>query len=332
MVLSGTLVELILPIMYMFGKFVGMNSSQLREALVYDAMLEVAKHGNVDFINAMRKANHDLLLAMDNHGRDIFSYAVIHRKHNVFQFMLTFSENKDIINYRRDMFGNNLLHLAAHLGPLSDLNRRSGAAWQMKREIDWFKAVEEVVHAKCREAKNDEGKKPKEIFIETHKELMKDGEKWIKETAGTFAIVGVLVITVMFAAIFTVPGGLHQDTGIPIFIKDKRFTVFIVADAISLLASIFTVFIYIDLQTSSYAPTDFLRRLPTKIMSGLGCLSLSLVSMVIAFCAALGIVLQKSLLYKHIFVGVVILAPFSFRLPFNFALYCIARRHRACRH
>ena len=31
---------------------------------------------------------------------------------------------------------------------------------------------------------------------------MKDGERWAKETAGTFAIVGVLVITVMFAAIF----------------------------------------------------------------------------------------------------------------------------------
>lgn len=61
------------------------NSSQLRDALVYDAMLEAAKHGNVEFINDMREANHDLLWAMDNHGRDIFSYAILHRKHNVFQ-------------------------------------------------------------------------------------------------------------------------------------------------------------------------------------------------------------------------------------------------------
>ncbi|XP_014519686.1 uncharacterized protein LOC106776729 [Vigna radiata var. radiata] len=280
-----------------------LNSSQLQDALVYDAMLEAAKHGNVEFINAMRKANHDLLLAMDNHGRDIFSYAVLHRKHNVFQFMLTLSENKDIINYTTDMFGNNLLHLAAHLGPLSNLN----PALQMQREVQWFQAVEEVVHVKCREAKNDEGKKPKEIFIETHKELMKDGEKWIKETAGTFAIVSGLVITVMFAAVFTVPGGLHQDTGIPILIKEKQFTVFIVADVISLLASIITVLIYIDVQTWHHAPRDFLENLPTKIMSGLGCLSLSLVSMMIAFCAALGIVLQKSSLYKHFYVGIVIL-------------------------
>ncbi|WVZ09581.1 hypothetical protein V8G54_014111 [Vigna mungo] len=288
--------------------------SQLRDALVYDAMLEAAKHGNVEFINAMREANHDLLWAIDNHGRDIFSYAVLHRKHNVFQLMHTLCRNIDIINYSTDMFGNNLLHLAAPLGPLSDLNLRPGAALQMQREIQWFKAVEEVVHVKCREAKNEEGKKPEEIFIETHKELLKDGEKWAKETAGTFAIVGGLVITVMFAAVFTVPGGLHQDTGKPLSIKEKAFTVFIVADVISLVASIITVLIYINLQTSRYAPTDFLQRLPIKIMSGLGFLSLSLMSMMIAFCSAVGIVLQKSWLYSHFFVGIVILAGIPFIL------------------
>ncbi|WVZ09144.1 hypothetical protein V8G54_013674 [Vigna mungo] len=276
-----------------------LNSSQLRDDLVYDAMLEAAKHGNVEFINDMREANHDLLWAMDNHGRDIFSYAVLHRKHNVFQLMHTLCGNKDIINYSTDMFGNNLLHLAAPLGPLSDLNLRPGAALQMQREIQWFKAVEEVVHVKCRGAKNGEGKTPEEIFIETHKELMKDGEKWIKETAGTFAIVGVLVITVVFPVVFTVPGVL--DPGIPFWAMEDRFTVLIVADVISLLASIITVLIYIDLQTSRYAPTDFLKRLPIKIMSGLGFLSLSLVSMMIVFCAALGI-------------GVVILTGFTFIL------------------
>jgi len=115
------------------------NSSQLQEASVYDAMLDAAKHGNVEFINAMRDANHDLLWAMDKHGRDIFSYAILHRKQNVFQLMHTLCGNKDIINYRTDMFGNNLLHLAAHLGPFSDLNLRPGAALQMQREIQWFK-------------------------------------------------------------------------------------------------------------------------------------------------------------------------------------------------
>ena len=177
--------------------------------------------------------------------------------------------------------------------------------------------MKKVVHPKCREARNDEGKKPREIFIETHKELMKDGEKWAKETAGTFAIVGVLVITVMFAAVFTVPGGYHQETGVPIFINEKSFNVFIVADLVSLFASIISVLIYVDIQTSRYSETDFLLNLPTKIMAGLGFLSLSLGSMMVAFGAALAIVLQKSREYQNLFVTVVVLAsvPFILLLP-----------------
>jgi len=175
-------------------------------------------------------------------------------------------------------------------------------------------AVEEVVHLKCREEKNNEGKKPREIFIETHKELMKDGEKWAKETAGTFAIVGVLVITVMFAAVFTVPGGYNPDTGVPIFVNKGAFTVFIISDVVSLFASIISVLIYVDIQTSRYAEIDFLQRLPLKIMSGLGFLSMSLVLMMVAFCAALSIVLQKSRNYVYLFEAVLILIIFPFGL------------------
>ncbi|KAK7372253.1 hypothetical protein VNO80_05628 [Phaseolus coccineus] len=232
--------------------------------------------------------------------------------------MHTLSGNKNnIINYSTDMFGNNLLHLAAHLGPFSNLNLRPGTALQMQREIQWFKAVEKVVHPKCREAKNYEGKKPQDIFIEMHQEMMKDGEKWVKETAQIFAIVGVLIITVMFAAVFTVPGGYHQETGVPIFINKKEFNVFIVSDIISLFASIIAVLIYIDIQTSRYTEIDFLERLPTKIMSSLGFLSLSLVSMMIAFCAALAIVLQKSEVYGNHLATVAVFAsvPFILLLP-----------------
>jgi len=70
---------------------------------------------------------------------ETFSYAVLHRKQNVFRLMYILCGNKDVINYRTDMFGNNLLHLAAQLGPFSDLNLRPGAALQMQREIQWFK-------------------------------------------------------------------------------------------------------------------------------------------------------------------------------------------------
>ena len=50
------------------------------------------------------------------------------------------AENQNTtITAQQDVFGNNILHQAAELGPFSDLDRRFGAVLQMQREIRWFK-------------------------------------------------------------------------------------------------------------------------------------------------------------------------------------------------
>ncbi|XP_020216100.1 uncharacterized protein LOC109799869 isoform X2 [Cajanus cajan] len=285
-----------------------LNNSQLQRAFVYDAMLDAAKHGIVEFIESMAKADHDLLWSTDNYKRGIFSYAILHRKQIVFQLIYNLNGRKDIIKYRIDVFGNNLLHLAAHLGPSSDVNDRAGAALQMQREFQWFKAVEEVVSLKCKEARNDDGKKPRELFTETHKELVKEGEKWAKQAAKSFALVGILITTVMFAAAFTVP------------------------DAISLFTSATSVLIFIWILTSRFAEKDFLKRIPFKLLAGLGFLFLSVASMMVAFCAALGVVLNHYWAYKRLFIGgailgsipVFVLVPSQLRLIYEILLYTLS--------
>ena len=67
--------------------------------------------------------------------------------------------------------------------------------------------VENFAHPMCKEATNDKGKKPEEVFTESHRELVEAGEKWAKDAAGSFTIVCTLIITITFAAAFTVPGG-----------------------------------------------------------------------------------------------------------------------------
>jgi hypothetical protein len=66
------------------------------------------------------------------------------------------------------------------------------------------------VHPMFKEAKNCNGKKPYEIFTQEHEELMITGEKWAKDTATSYTIVGTLITTIMFAAVFTVPGGNNK--------------------------------------------------------------------------------------------------------------------------
>jgi len=148
------------------------------------------------------------------------------------------------------------------------------------------------VHPKCKEAKNSEDKKPRELFTESHKELVKAGEKWAKDTAGSFTLVATLITTIMFAAAFTVPGGNNQDSGIPLFLHDNTFNVFIIADAISLFTSSTSVLLFIGILTGRYAEKDFLKSLPLRLLSGLIALFFSVVSMIVAFCASLAMLLK----------------------------------------
>jgi hypothetical protein len=152
--------------------------------------------------------------------------------------------------------------------------------------------VEATVHPKYKEAINIENKKPREIFTESHKELVKEGGKWAKETAGSYTVVATLVTTIMFAAAFTVPGGNNQDSGIPLFLKDKTFNVFIIADVISLFTSSTSVLLFIGILTGSYAENDFLKDFPLRLSLGIIALFFSVISMMVAFCASLAMLLK----------------------------------------
>jgi len=86
-----------------------------------------------------------------------------------------------------------------------------------------------------------------------------------------------------------------QDVGLPIFLHDKTFSTSIISDAISLFASSTSVLMILGILTSRYAEQDFLRSLPTKLIIGLSTLFISIASMMVAFCAALIILLDGKL-------------------------------------
>uniref|UniRef100_A0A7N2LLT5 PGG domain-containing protein n=1 Tax=Quercus lobata TaxID=97700 RepID=A0A7N2LLT5_QUELO len=185
-------------------------------------------------------------------------------------------------------------------------------------------AVERVVHPKCKEELNIDCQKPRELFTITHENLMREGEKWAQETARSFTVVGTLIATIMFAAAFTVPGGNNQFTGIPIFLTQKqsnqssKFWVFAVADAISLLTSSTSVLVFLVILTSRFAEEDFLVLLPIKLIVGLSTLFISVVSMLIAFCAALQLMLDVKatfIIWVYTLAGLTILSFVAFQSP-----------------
>jgi hypothetical protein len=116
------------------------SESELHQWSVHDAMLQAAKYGIIEFINSMRKANPDLLWAMDKNKRGIFAHAILNRQEKVFKLIYEIEGQKGL-KTSIDIFGNNLLHLTAELGPSSYRGRRSNAALQMQRELQWFKVI-----------------------------------------------------------------------------------------------------------------------------------------------------------------------------------------------
>jgi hypothetical protein len=155
-----------------------------------------------------------------------------------------------------------------------------------------MQAAESIASPGCREAFNLDRIKPFELFTKNHIKLVKKGEKSMKETATSCTIVGALIVTIMFAAAFTVPGGNNEHTGFPKFLDHKAFKIFIVSDAMSLFFSTTSVMIFLGMLISRYAQDDFLIYLPTKMIIGLSTLFISIAAMMLAFSSAMFLMLH----------------------------------------
>ena len=67
---------------------------------------------------------------------------------------------------------------------------------------------------------NKECKTPKEIFNETHMDLIREGGKWLKSTSNSCSVVTILINTL---ALTTVPSGSNDSSGMPILVYQKEF-------------------------------------------------------------------------------------------------------------
>lgn len=172
-----------------------------------------------------------------------------------------------------------------------------------------------------RERKNKEGLTPYELFTKEHKELVKLGETWMKDTASQCMVVAALIATIVFAAAFTVPGGYNQDNGIPMFRSKVTLMVFVVADAISLFTSSASILIFLSILTSRYAERDFLESLPKKLMAGLATLFISITTMTVAFSVSFFVLYNKGLLWIPILIGALALLPVVLYIKLQIRLF-----------
>ncbi|XP_059634110.1 ankyrin repeat-containing protein ITN1-like [Cornus florida] len=298
-----------------------LDDSRMQELLkrISKPLFDAAEFGNIEFITELIRSYPDLIWNVDEEHQSIFHIAVMHRQENIFKLIYGMGAYKDLITYYRDKNNNNILHLAGKLAPSDRLNFVSGAALQMQRELLWFKEVEKNVQPLYREMRNKEGQTPRMLFTEEHKELVKEGEKWMKDTASSCMLVATLITTVMFAAIFTVPGG-NSNEGTPIFLKAKSFIIFAISDASALFSSVTSILMFLSILTSRYAEKDFHNSLPKRLIIGLTTLFFSIASMLIAFSATFFVLLGNQLAWIVIPVALTTAIPVTLFALLQFPL------------
>ena len=161
---------------------------------------------------------------------------------------------------------------------------------------------------------------PMMVFRKEHKELRKDGEEWMKKTADSYTITAALIITIVFAAAITVPGGNDSATGKPIYETKASLIIFAISDAISLFTATTSLLLFLSILTARYADEDFLYKLPKRLIYGLVMLFVSVTSMMIAFSAALYIMFGQGKAWILIPIAALACLPIASFVTLQFPL------------
>ncbi|KAM1821733.1 hypothetical protein TB2_023504 [Malus domestica] len=270
----------------------GLSLKQMQGSSVQTALFKAVEHGNDEFLRQLFTANILALGIYDENEKGMFQFSIECRQEKVYNFFHDFIRVMNVRTESRvDKFNNTLLHSAARLSPPAQLKHIQCAALQMQRELQWFKEVEKIVPSKFLEVVNHtDGMTARDLFTKNHKELANECERSMKATATSCTVVAALIVTIMFIAVFSVPGG--SKAGFPVFLNKRIFMVFIVADVFSLFSSTTSVVTFLGILNSRYAEEDFRKSLPTKMMIGLFTLFSSIVTMMIAFSSTLFLMLE----------------------------------------
>ncbi|CAL1399672.1 unnamed protein product [Linum trigynum] len=195
-------------------------SGNERRSIFGRAMRLAAERGNVLFVEALANSCPVAVLERgdddddDGKGRyNMMELAVLHRQDGVFRLLyekkyfslghlLSSTTHIKVDGEDEGNKNNNLLHLAARLGPRRTIY---GPFVQIQEELRWFKTVETMIHARLREAANEKGQTPTQVFIQEHKPLVEESEKWLEDISKQCTTIAALMLSAFSASVFASP-------------------------------------------------------------------------------------------------------------------------------
>ncbi|XP_034690645.1 ankyrin repeat-containing protein ITN1-like [Vitis riparia] len=226
-------------------------------------VLIAAENGIIEMVEKILKLFPAAVRHVDSDQKNIVLLAVKNRQISVYELLLNRKPLEESAFRMVDSEGNSALHLAATLG---DYRPYPFAALQMQWEIKWYKYVKNSVPRHFFIRYNNKNQVPKEIFTESHKELVREGGKWLNNTSNSCSVVATLVTTVAFATTATIPGGFKENSSEPTLQHHPGFLVYAISSLIALSFSVTSVVTFLAILTSRYQVKDFGRGLPRKLL------------------------------------------------------------------
>ncbi|WJZ90087.1 hypothetical protein VitviT2T_009260 [Vitis vinifera] len=283
-------------------------------------ILIAAKNGIVEMVVRILELFPVAIHDMNSEKKNIVLLAVENRQTHVYALLLKREILKDSIFHVVDHEGNSALHLAAKLNDRHPW-RIPGAALQMQWEIKWYEFVKNSMPIHFFVRYNNNNKTAREVFTESHADLVDKGGKWLNDTSNSCSVVAALIATVAFATSATVPGGVKEGIGVPTLENQPAFNVFSISSLIALCFSVTSVVMFLAILTSRHQEKDFGSDLPKKLLFGLSSLFISIAAILVSFCAGHFFVLKDELKYFAFPIYAVTCLPVTFFAVMQFPLY-----------
>ncbi|KAH6801442.1 hypothetical protein C2S52_001906 [Perilla frutescens var. hirtella] len=258
----------------------------------HNILHDAAKEGHVRLVTMLIRSYPQLITDTDSNGYTIFHIAAKYRHIRLFNLIYQIYPMIDLRTLiSHDKSGDNILHLAAKLAPPNKMKLRPVLV--MQNELLWFKAAEEILPPCCMMMRNKDELRPRDLFSKEHSTLLKNSETWMRNTADSYMLIATILLTVVFAAAFTVPGGYDPHTGEPIHAKKHWFKVFLVFEVLGLIFSVFSIVKFRSIMASRFAEEDFVFELEEEWSGAFPFLLFSLVCAFAAFMSAVSLFNMK---------------------------------------
>ncbi|KAJ4722992.1 putative Ankyrin repeat-containing protein [Melia azedarach] len=257
-------------------------------------ILIAAKMGVAEMVEKILNIFPVAIQDLDSNNKNVALLAVENRQTRIYKLSLNRKMLTETVLRQVDNEGNSALHLAATFGEYRPW-LIPGAAFEMQWEIKWYEFVKKSMPRNFFVRYNNKGKTPKEIFTETHKNLVKEGREWLTKTSESCSVVAALIATVAFATSATVPGGVNKQSGKPILENEPAFNVFAISSLVALCFSVTALVFFLSILTSRYQEKDFAMDLPRKLLIGLTTLFTSIVAILISFCSGHSFVIKDQM-------------------------------------